>query len=261
LTAALQTNSEADNLIDELTLDTISTDTAVGHDSFIKDSFFTETRTKFSSPSQIDITEVGISEIDFAKSSISKYGSSKINFTKVTLTENSIGKVNPFQTTSCPETTFIHTRSNEFSETQVSLVESASHEVGIAEVSFSVDTTSNYSVNPVSTPKVTASEIFSSPSVPSEQFFSIHNSTPQVINQLNHSAANIWSNLLTMRGCDRIPSITVRSLRLGLRFTYTSDVTERSPKLGWGSLNPQLLIFRWKQECKPPLLLHPLGNG
>ncbi|MBD2046241.1 hypothetical protein H6F78_11665 [Coleofasciculus sp. FACHB-64] len=60
---------------------------------------------------------------------------------------------------------------------------------------------------------------------------------------------------------DRIPSITERSLRLRLRFTYTSDVTERSPKLGWCSLNPQLLIFRWKQECKPPLLLHPLGNG
>ncbi|MFE1746278.1 hypothetical protein [Coleofasciculus sp. H7-2] len=43
--------------------------------------------------------------------------------------------------------------------------------------------------------------------------------------------------------------------------SYASDVTERSPKLGWCSLNPQLLIFRWKQECKPPLLLHPLGNG
>ncbi|MBD1929852.1 hypothetical protein H6F74_26995 [Trichocoleus sp. FACHB-90] len=122
--------------------------------------------------------------------------------------------------------TFIHTRSNEFSETQVSLVESASHEVGIAEVGFSIDTTSNYSVNPVSAPKITASEIFFSPSVPSEQFFSIHNSTPQTINQLNHSATNIWSNLLTTRGCDRIPHIPARS---------RSRVKERSHKLKQGS--------------------------
>ncbi|MEP0803616.1 hypothetical protein [Funiculus sociatus] len=36
MTAALQTHSEADNLIDELTVDTISTDTAIRHDGFIK---------------------------------------------------------------------------------------------------------------------------------------------------------------------------------------------------------------------------------
>jgi len=193
---ALLANSEADNLVDEVSLNTISKDTAVWHNSFIKDSFFTERRTKFSSPSQIGITEVGISEIDFAKSSVPKYGSSQINLTKVTLTENSIGKVSPFQTTSAPETTFIHTRPNEFSETQVSLVESASQEVGIAEVSFSVDTTSNYFVNPVSIPKATSSEIFFSPSVLSNQFFSIHNSTPQTINNINSIAQNFWNSYL-----------------------------------------------------------------
>jgi hypothetical protein len=112
------------------------------------------------------------------------------------LTKNSIGKVNLFQITS-PETTFIHTRSNEFSETQVSLVESASHEVGIAEVGFSVDTTSNYFVSPVTAPKVPSREIFFSPSVPSEQFFSIHNSTPQTINKLNFTAQNFWNSYLT----------------------------------------------------------------
>ncbi|MEP0801746.1 hypothetical protein NDI37_15740 [Funiculus sociatus GB2-A5] len=73
----------------------------------------------------------------------------------------------------------------------------AAIEIGVAEVGFSVDATSEDFVSPVSTPKVTASEIFFSPSVLSNQFFSIHNSTPQTINNINNSATQIWSNLLT----------------------------------------------------------------
>ncbi|MEP0801744.1 hypothetical protein NC990_16605 [Funiculus sociatus GB2-M1] len=193
---ALPANSEADNLINKLTLDTISIDTAVGHDGFIEDNIFKANFIESFDSAQINITEVNISETNLAKSSIFKDSLAKVDTTEVTLTENSIAKINSFQATSLSETAFIHTYSDELSKAQVNLIKSTGIKIGVAEVRFSVDTTSNYLINPMRTSKVTSSEIFFSPSVLSNQFFSIHNSTPQTINNINSIAQDFWNSYL-----------------------------------------------------------------
>jgi len=171
----------ADTATEASSLKTISTNTTIGHDSFIKDSSFAETRTKFSSPSQIGISKVGSSKIDFTKSGISKYGGSKLNINKVTLTESSIGRISPWHITSA-KTTFIHTGVEEFSKAQITFVEPTGIEVGVGEVGLLVNNSFINSIIPVSL-NFPASKVSFSPSVLSNQFFSIHDSTPQIINR------------------------------------------------------------------------------
>jgi hypothetical protein len=195
LTASLLADSETNRLNNDLT---ISANTPIRHDRFIKDGTFTSiatklTNSKLTDSPEINIAEIDIIEINFAESSILKDSSAKINPDKAGLAKISIGKVNPFQTTS-PEATFIHTSSDEFSKTQVTLIKPTQIEVGVAEVSFPINTASDNFISPIATSKTLSREIFFSPSVLSEQFFSIHNSTSQSFNHLNSTAQNFWQS-------------------------------------------------------------------
>ncbi len=184
----------ADTAIEGSGLNIISTNTTVGHDSFINEAFFKGSK-KFPSPSKIGIGEVAFREIGFTNSSVSEDGSSKIDLlNKATLTESSIGKISPWHITSA-KTTFIHTDIDEFTKAQVTVEKPTQIEVGVGEVGLLVNSFFNDFANPVNTP-FPASKVFFSPSVLSNQFFSIHDSTPQIINDLNTIATNIWSDLL-----------------------------------------------------------------
>jgi hypothetical protein len=170
--------------------------TTIGHNSFVKDSSFAgKARIKFSSPSKIGVTEVGIFKIGFTDNSASKYGSSKIVLSKTALTEGSITKVNPFQTTS-PETTFIHTNSTKDGETQVALVKPTQLEIGSGKVGFSKDLSSFDSVSPIDPSKISSSEIFFSSSKSFSSFFFIHNTTPESVYTINSTALNLWNTLI-----------------------------------------------------------------
>jgi hypothetical protein len=164
LTAALLPNSEADNLIDELTLDTISIDTAVGHDGFIEDNIFKANFIESFDSSQIGVTEVNVSETSFTESSIFKDSSGKINIVETGLPEGSIAEISPLHVT-VHESTFVNPNSNELSKAQIRLDKVTAIEIGIAEVSFSVDTTSEDFVSPVTATEAPSGEIFFSPSV------------------------------------------------------------------------------------------------
>ena len=109
------------------------------------------------------------------------------------MSEFGTGEVNPFHETIL-KTTFIHPNSTEISEAQVNFNERTTFKISPTEVSFPVDSASDGLISQTSTSPT--SEILVSPSILSEQFLSIHETTPQIINALNDTATNIWSNHL-----------------------------------------------------------------
>ena len=84
---------------------------------------------------------------------------------------------------------------------EIGISENSPLQVGVTEAGFSeVGTFEVDSFKPdffqFNSSQIDSSEISFSSSVPSQQFFSSHNSTPEIINELNNSATNIWSDLL-----------------------------------------------------------------
>ncbi|MEO0848372.1 MAG: DNA/RNA non-specific endonuclease [Cyanobacteria bacterium J06648_1] len=181
------------NKINQADSDTISANTTIGQDSFIEDDFFKSTHFTLSSPSQVGITEIGLVETSLAKNSISENSSGEINLAESNLSENSIGEVNSFHV-AFPKTTLEHTNSTEIGEAQVNLPEMTDIKLGITEVGIPINSPFNTFIPQSS--KTLSSEILFAPSVEPEQFFSIHNSTPEITNVLNNTATNIWSDLL-----------------------------------------------------------------
>ena len=168
-------------------------DTSIRHNSFVENNVLTTFNNQFPGSSQVSMTKIGVEETSFFKDSISKYGSAKIDFTESNLSEPGTSKVDPLHIT-VPKTTFVHTNSSEVSKAQVNFSKGSPIELGFAEVGFPVNSTLDTLVS--QPPETLSSEIFFAPSVSSEQFVSIHNSTPKITNVLNNTATNIWSDLL-----------------------------------------------------------------
>ncbi|MEL7418320.1 MAG: DNA/RNA non-specific endonuclease [Cyanobacteria bacterium J06555_3] len=168
-------------------------DTSIRHNSFVENNVLTTFNNQFPDSSQVSITEIGVEKTSFYKDSISKYGSAKIDFTESNLSEPSTSKVDPLHIT-VPKTTFVHTNPAEVSKAQVNFSEGSLIELGFTEVSFPIDSASDSFA--VEASETLSSEILFSPSIESEQFSSIHNSTPKITNVLNNTATNIWSDLL-----------------------------------------------------------------
>jgi PKD repeat protein len=154
----------------------VATNTTIGHDSFIKDTSVEMTGTQFPSPSKIGIGEIAFTEIGFTDGSVFEDSFSKIDISKTTLTESSIGKIDPWHIT-LSETTLKHAGVDEFSKAQVTHIEPTQVGIEVSKIGFLVDFLSSNSVIPVSTSKVSSSEVLFSPSILSNQFFSIHKST------------------------------------------------------------------------------------
>lgn len=117
----------------------------------------------------------------------------RLTLLKPTCPKVALVKSNPFHVTVL-ETSLVHPNSTEIREAQINLSESTLVKVSPTEVSFPVNSTPNSLISQPSTPST--SEVFFSPSILSEQFFSIHETTPRIINALNDTATNIWSNHL-----------------------------------------------------------------
>nr|WP_255327280.1 hypothetical protein [Synechocystis sp. PCC 7509] len=162
-------------------LNIISTNTTVGQDSFLKQTFYTITQIEFPSPRKIGIGEVASFKSGFTNSSIFKDSSSKIDISESTLSKRSASKISPWHIT-FEETTFIHTGADEFSKAQVTFVEPTQLEIGVGEVGLMVNNSFIDSIDPVNL-NFPTSLIFFPSSVLSNQFFSIHDSTPQIIDR------------------------------------------------------------------------------
>ncbi len=165
-------------------LNIISTNTTVGHDSFINEAFFKRTQTQIFSPRKIGIGKVASSEAGFTKIGVFEDGRYEIDIVKDNLPERSASKISPWHIT-VGKTPLIHTGADKFSTAQVTSAKPTGIEVGVGEVGLMVNNSYIDSIIPVSISTIPASLISFPPSVLSNQFFSIHDSTPQIINDLN----------------------------------------------------------------------------
>ncbi|MEO1671960.1 MAG: DNA/RNA non-specific endonuclease, partial [Cyanobacteria bacterium J06631_2] len=176
-------------------------DTSIGHDSFIKDNSSTRTGVKLFNSSQVNVTEVSVSETGLADSSIVKNSASEIDPLEITLAKTGIAEIDSIHITIPTKATFIHTSPTKTGKAQVSFIEPASNETGIAKISSVIDTSYNDIINPISSDKTLSSEIPFAPSVESEQFFSIHNSktnTNNVSNKINQADSDTISTETTI---------------------------------------------------------------
>jgi hypothetical protein len=105
-----------------------------------------------------------------------------------------IAEVSPFHKTIVKHS-FVQTNVCELSEAEIGFFKTTPIKTGIGEVGFSVDPSKDFFVT-IGTSKVSSSEVLFSPSVLSDRFFSVHDTTPQIITSLNDTATKIWSSLL-----------------------------------------------------------------
>ena len=145
-----------------------SDNTTTGQDGFV--SIPTERATISDSS-----LKVSSNQTTFNNNAISEISSSEIS-----IVEASKIKISPFKV-GISENSSVETRPTESSSSQNSIFEN-----NIIQSDF----------QQFSSTQIDPSEISFASSISSEQFFSIHDATPQIINELNNSATNIWSNLL-----------------------------------------------------------------
>ena len=150
----------------------VISDTAIGHSSITEEGFFVLVPSNASqiSPSEVSISQIGTSENDLTEISPSEANSSQIGqheigFTQVSPTKVSSSKIYP------PQTTLAQVSVTEVDSTKINLSEISSFEKDSAKLSFTSSISSN-------------------------QFSHFHNSTSQIINNVNNTATNIWSDLL-----------------------------------------------------------------
>jgi DNA/RNA endonuclease G (NUC1) len=167
------------------------------------------------SPSQLSIEQISTTQI-----SPSQVGIGEVNIFQITHGQISKFEVNPFEigipNNSSSQASSSQIGLTQISPYQVSINEVGSNEIGssqvsISEVSFIQDRFSQTGSSQISSPKVgfnqissnqvdsfeiNSSEISFASSIPSEQFFPVHNSTSYIINSLNSSLTNLWHNYL-----------------------------------------------------------------
>ena len=132
-----------------------------------------------------------------------------INIGQIGLDKNSIGQGNVFYSGSSQsgssEINAVESTFHDNSIIQIGSVENSSQnkgfgERGSAQVSINKNPTTNFttqsSPTQISLNQLDLTKISFSPSVESKQFFSVHNSTPEITNVLNNTATNVWSDLL-----------------------------------------------------------------
>jgi PKD repeat protein/DNA/RNA endonuclease G (NUC1) len=162
------------------------------------------------SPLHDSTLKIGSSEIGISESSTSQNGTNTDSFGQIGLAK--IGSValnanqNSFNQIDIPQNGVHQVGFSQVSPTQVSPTEIGSTQTGISQVSptqISADQlsipqfdSSQSSLNQISSTEIGASKISFASSISNEQLLSSHNSTPQIINELNNSATKIWSDLL-----------------------------------------------------------------
>lgn len=141
---------------------------------------FSQIGTSQDSFSQIGTSQIGISQISVPQVSSSQIGTSQIRPAKICHTKTASDQIS---------TNHFGTAQVGFSEVEISKISSTQD--NIAQVDLTKRRTRS-----VPAPKSNTSEISFASSISFKQFFSSHNSTPQIIDVLNNSATKIWSDLL-----------------------------------------------------------------
>ena len=164
-----------------------STETSISENSRFQGMKVSSTET---SSDRVDIIEVASSQIGVEKVTQRNIGSSQTSIPNNTFIQPTFIQENASQVGSS------QIDSDHFNSKQVS-----SPQVNISQNdSIKVDTIPMFRGAIPRTKQLNSSEITLPASIPLQQFvvgdFPDHNSTPQIINELNNSATNIWSDLL-----------------------------------------------------------------
>jgi DNA/RNA endonuclease G (NUC1) len=167
----------------------------IGHDGFVENNVLVPI--KVFSPTQIGITQIGISDTPLNEVGTFENGTSEIGIFNASLPKIGIAEVSPFHQT-VSKSSFIQTNSSELSKAEIGFFKTTPIKIGIGEVGFSIDTSkASTFVLPMRTSKVPSGEIPVSPSsVLSHQLLSVHDATPQIITSLDDTATKIWSGLI-----------------------------------------------------------------
>jgi hypothetical protein len=139
-----------------------------------KISFF-EPRVVHSSSVEEGILEVGSFHRGSSNLSTIQIGSTQISLAQIDIFNDSIG----------------HLRSTQINPTQIDTKQTSLRQIDSTEIN-----STQTDILQLNSPQISTTKIPFASGISSEQLFSIHNSTPEIINALNNSATKIWSDLL-----------------------------------------------------------------
>ena len=184
-------------------------DSSIGHNS-IPDQITPTTDDVFR---KIDILEVGVDQKSLRKTKIRQFRPSEVGTRSIHTLQNGISQISFNQTTpnqvgriqggfsenSTFEIRAFQNDTSKIGTTKIDTTERGIEEMGSAQVNPLQSDSSKIPFFKVVNRESNSSEIPFPPLISNNQFFSSnanHNSTSQIINELNNSATNIWSNLL-----------------------------------------------------------------
>ena len=151
--------------------------------------------------------QTGISQDSSFEISVEQIGS-QVSPHQISLLQIGSGQVHvePFHMgqASKPETSIAQINLGQTTPYHLSSTQVSTPQIGVIDANVGQNSSSQIDLSQIgildgfatSMTQLNSSEITFSSSIPSEQFFSIHNSTPKITNVLNNSATNIWSDLL-----------------------------------------------------------------
>jgi PKD repeat protein len=145
-------------------------------------------------------TKVGTPEISFieprvfhahlSQDPILKVSSFHTRSSNTSTLQDSLTQISPTQIDIFDDSVS-QSRTTQISTTQVDTKQTSFRQIDSTEIN-----STQTDILQLDTSQIGTSKISFASSILSEQFFSIHNSTPQIIDELNNSATKIWSNLL-----------------------------------------------------------------
>ena len=152
-----------------------------------------------SSPFQVGVSEVAIfpSAIgQISKSQISPFTIDlpSIYFSKTGSPQVSLTQINPFQVSYSDEIDSDEIGSHQIDIGEIRFIQDRFSQDSSSQISFLEDSASEIDFSQVSTFEVSSGEVSLPSSISSEQFFSIHNATPQTLNHLDSTAQPLWQS-------------------------------------------------------------------
>jgi DNA/RNA endonuclease G (NUC1) len=144
------------------------------------------------SPLEISVSEIGLNQIRSSKIGIPKIGIGQVGTSHINAGYISTSQIGSTKISSFQNRTF-KISSDQINSTQISIPQNDWSQIHFSEVS---------------TTEIDSSKISFPSSIPSEQFFPVHNSTSYIINRLNSSITNLWQNLLSQTNLDITYKIT-----------------------------------------------------
>jgi YD repeat-containing protein len=166
-------------------------ESSITQDSTTNSGIIDSSRKKNRGFTQINTGQISSIQARFTpKLSFLYTGISQVGATQGTVLKARPTEIGSYQD-SIIESSIMEDSTTKVSTTKIGSFPSSHRKIGVTQI----DPT-QVAVTEVKPSQGDSTKISFTSSVPSEQFFSSHNSTPQIINEINNSAIKIWSNLL-----------------------------------------------------------------